>query len=529
MKNNSSKTLGDIIAERSNNYTFLEEKYQQMTERFLVLDPFSPPPNLSSALPLSVSIVIPAYNAEASIFACLVSIERSSFNLNHQNKLQVIVVDDGSTDNTWNIIKKSKFSMHLTVVKQTNHGQAQALNTGASIAEGDIIIFCDADMVLSYYTIDHLMTRHQKLPNVLLTGFRSDVLKTDHRVNPEFIREPGVNRSSYFIKDERIVFPTPGWPRNMCLASNHYKRLGHARGLWMPDDDDCEDPWLLSDLVIGALFSLSKEVFLSVGGYDERLHGWGCTDALLAAKAISTGQYVIPVYAASGLHISHPFRTKDKQLEYAQNRKKFFEIIETEQIDRHPDWIVRAKNRIIESIIKNPIQKSFKSTENLISKNTESLWSEIDSLLAIGEYSKAFIALSSRLTEDNNPEKLLRLGKILFGLGRYHEAINVLKELSGSMKISTELAVELSTAYAATGQFVKANKILMNLSRIHWQFPELSYLHQYSIQKHLVQGKKYFEQGFYDVAIRCFEISLIGEPKNKIALKYLEQCGNRIQ
>ncbi|MDP2637761.1 MAG: glycosyltransferase [Candidatus Levybacteria bacterium] len=525
MKKSTSKTLKEVISERDNDYSFLEKKYTQIGVESSLLDPFALPQYSSLAPPLTVSIVIPAFNVKGSILACLTSIEQSSFNLNYQNRLQVVVVDDGSTDGTWEIIKQFPFSMHLTAVKQNNHGQACALNTGISVAEGDIIISCDADMVLSYHAIGQFVARHQQIPNALLTGFRLDTPKTDPRVDHNLIRKYGSHQGSYFAKDERIVYPVSGWPNNMCLASDNYKRLGYSRGLWMPDDKICKDPWLLSDLVIGALFSLPREIFLNVGGYDERLHGWGSTDGLLAAKAISNSQFIIPVYAASGLHISHPFRTTDKQLEYSQNRKRFFEIIQTEKINSYPNWITKAKIRIIESFTKSPTQASFKPHKNRLNfEDDEFFWNKIDSLLAIGDYSEASIVISTYSMSNSDPKKLLRLGKISFGLGEYQETINVLKEISSTRNYELEATIQLSAAHAAIGEFATANTVLKELAEVNVQASSLSYWHKTSAQEHINQGEKYFNQGFYDIALRCFEAALIIDSRNKEALKRRDLC-----
>lgn len=227
MKNILSKTIKQVIAERSNDYTSLQDKYVQGSGTSFFLDPNAIPYSMPSLKPLTASVIIPAYNVKASILACLAAIEQSSFNIKYQDRLQVIVIDDGSTDGTWEIIKKTKFSLNITVIKQNNHGQAQALNTGISIAEGDIIISCDADMVLSYYTIEQFVTRHQQLPNVLLAGFRSNIKKDDVRVSHDFIRQHGSHRMPSFTTDERIVFPVAGWPSNMCLARRRI-RVEHA-------------------------------------------------------------------------------------------------------------------------------------------------------------------------------------------------------------------------------------------------------------------------------------------------------------
>lgn len=513
-----STTLKQALSKRSNDYTPLEEKYARVTGKSLFFDPFAPPPKIEPATPLTVSVVIPAWNVRESILVCLTAIEHSSFNLNHQDRIQVVVVDDGSTDDTWEIIKKSSFSLNLTAIRQNHSGQAQALNTGISIAEGDIIISCDADMVLCYHTIEYFVAPHQLLPNVLLIGFRSHTNKNNPQIDTQFISQHGSPQGAYFTGDERIVFPVPGWPSNMCLTSKHLKLLGNTRSLLMPDDD----VWYLPDLVFGALFSLPKSIYVSVGGYDERFHGWGCTDGFLAAKAIAAGQCIVPIYAASGLHISHPPRSGNKQqLEYKKNRDRFFRFLRTCKVSEYPNWLSHAKDRIIESFTSQSTRKpSGSSQKNSSQQRKEDNLNKIDSLFAIGEFTRAITVLKNCPGKDKNRAWILRLGRAFLGVGCYREAVKTLKK----MPVSTELAI----AQAANSQFVAARTTLKRLSQTHPQTPDLSYWYYCSAQKHIKQGITYLNQEFYHIALRCFEAALIIESNNKTALKYRNQCLQRL-
>ncbi|OGM25077.1 hypothetical protein A2627_00315 [Candidatus Woesebacteria bacterium RIFCSPHIGHO2_01_FULL_39_28] len=512
------KTIDQVLNEKSNDYSPLEDEYFKSTGHSLSLDPNNPPAPIPTVKPLNVSVVIPAWNASSTILSCLTAIEESSFNIKHQNRLQVIVIDDGSTDKTWEIVKNNDLSLHFMAIRTQNLGQAKALNTGISLAEGDIIVSCDADMILNYYAIEHFVTRHELFPNVLLAGFRSNSSKNDLRVKSEFMRQIGSPRGTFFAGDERIFYSTSGWPDNMCLTSGHFKNLGNSKGLWMPDDEICEDPWRLSDLVFGALFSLSRNVYIKIGGYDERLQGWGSTDGLLAAKAIANGQYVIPVYAASGLHINHQFRTKNKQEEYAKNRKMFFDIIKTEKISSYTDWIKKAKKRIIDSFSRNPQGKFLKSEkENSTQSKTINFTKKLDDLLALGQYSKAYdILVKARLKSGSN--HLLKLGKVLIGLNRYKEATDVLNEFP----------IELAIAQAASGLFAAAHKTLKNVVFVHPQSKELTYWYYTSTDTHIRQGSRYFRQEFYQIALRCFEAALINDPNNRKALNNRDKCLSRL-
>lgn len=95
--------------------------------------------------PKSFSIVIPAYNEEKTIEE-IVQAVLSSDTLGL--KKEIIVVDDGSIDNTPKILKKldKKHNNIKVVLKKKNEGKCSALKTGFSKAAGDIVIVQDADL-----------------------------------------------------------------------------------------------------------------------------------------------------------------------------------------------------------------------------------------------------------------------------------------------------------------------------------------------------------------------------------------------
>lgn len=91
-----------------------------------------------------VSAILAVYNSEATVEKALTSL------LTQSVPLEIIVVDDGSSDNTLTTIIRiiEVFPEHqVTVLKQQHGGPALARNLGASHATGDIILFVDADMV----------------------------------------------------------------------------------------------------------------------------------------------------------------------------------------------------------------------------------------------------------------------------------------------------------------------------------------------------------------------------------------------
>ncbi len=87
-----------------------------------------------------VSVIVPAYNAQSSLAACLAGLAAQEY---PRAAYEVIVVDDGSSDRTFEIAQ----SAGVCVIRQDNAGPASARNRGAAAANGDLLLFTDADCV----------------------------------------------------------------------------------------------------------------------------------------------------------------------------------------------------------------------------------------------------------------------------------------------------------------------------------------------------------------------------------------------
>lgn len=91
---------------------------------------------------MKLSVIIPVYNEEHVILSCLNSLEKQTM-----SDFEVIIVDDGSTDSTFSLLKQfktNKYKMH--VLLQSHKGPAAARNYGSSKAKGSILVFVDSDM-----------------------------------------------------------------------------------------------------------------------------------------------------------------------------------------------------------------------------------------------------------------------------------------------------------------------------------------------------------------------------------------------
>lgn len=101
---------------------------------------------------MKTSIVIPVYNNEQSVEQCI----RSIIDQTHKPD-EVIVIDDGSIDQSLTIVRNLKSQIsNLVVLHQKHKGPALARNLGAQKAKGDILVFVDADMSFDHYFLEKL-------------------------------------------------------------------------------------------------------------------------------------------------------------------------------------------------------------------------------------------------------------------------------------------------------------------------------------------------------------------------------------
>lgn len=118
-----------------------------------------------SSLP-TISVIIPTYNRKASLLRTLDSLRQQTFPM---DRFEVIVVDDGSTDNTLTISSQS-FPFAVRLVRQRNQGATAARNCGASISESDLLVFMDDDVTVSPATLAALAETCCQTAKVVAVG-----------------------------------------------------------------------------------------------------------------------------------------------------------------------------------------------------------------------------------------------------------------------------------------------------------------------------------------------------------------------
>lgn len=111
-----------------------------------------------------VSIIIPAYNVEGYISKGIESCIKQSF-----ENIEIVIVDDGSTDDTWNLIEKYKrIDARIVAIHQNNKGVSAARNCALENATGKMALFLDSDDWLEIEAVSELKKISENNPNYLV-------------------------------------------------------------------------------------------------------------------------------------------------------------------------------------------------------------------------------------------------------------------------------------------------------------------------------------------------------------------------
>jgi len=103
-----------------------------------------------SGVKMKVSIIIPVYNAEKYIKKCLDSILKQTY-----KNIEIIVINDGSTDKSYDVLKK--YEDKIILINQKNHGVSYSRNVGIEKATGDYIMFVDGDDWIDIDMIENMI------------------------------------------------------------------------------------------------------------------------------------------------------------------------------------------------------------------------------------------------------------------------------------------------------------------------------------------------------------------------------------
>ena len=177
---------------------------------------------------MKVSIIVPAYNNEKTIKRCLDSLINQSF-----KDIEIIVINDGSSDKTKDMLDEYLKYDNVFVFNTENHGQSAARNLGLDKAIGDYICFLDAD---DYVSKDGL----EKLYNKARSGNFDVVLSNVNIIYPDHnvivnsgLKEDTEGRNK--IKELMIFSYSAGVIWNKIYKKDILKNIRFKEGIWYED------------------------------------------------------------------------------------------------------------------------------------------------------------------------------------------------------------------------------------------------------------------------------------------------------
>ena len=144
---------------------------------------------------IKVSIIVPCYNAQNYLDKCLNSILKQTY-----KNIELICINDGSTDNTLNILKKyKKNDTRVKIIDKKNEGVSAARNDGIKNSIGSYILFVDSDDYIELNMVEYLLNK--------AIHFSADIVKC--------------NRSDVY-DDGKIVLRAPLWNKETVIESSEF-------------------------------------------------------------------------------------------------------------------------------------------------------------------------------------------------------------------------------------------------------------------------------------------------------------------
>ena len=161
----------------------------------------------------SCTVIVPAYNEGKQVYDTLLSLTNSSY---PEAKLQLIAIDDGSKDDTWDWMKKAKEQLgdRVAIYQQpTNQGKRHALHRGFKLATGEVFVTVDSDSIVEKDTLRNLVSPFVTNENCGAVAGNVRVLNNQKAIIPRMLNVSFVFSFEFIRSAQSVlgsVLCTPG-------------------------------------------------------------------------------------------------------------------------------------------------------------------------------------------------------------------------------------------------------------------------------------------------------------------------------
>ncbi len=264
---------------------------------------------------IQFSIIIPAYNRAHQLLLTLASFNNQ---INSKGSYEVIVVDDGSTDDTREIVQSYPATYPLTYTNtERNTGRSCARNRGIALAKGHYVIFCDSDFFVIPKFIQIVREYHRRYSKSVISGVPYSWNSAYTHYYPDFPQEQkvemyqtlqpyGLWHDSFWGEEKRIVSIV----KQEDIYNNNFAKIKHLLTPWTLTLDTNKEkqqakvaPWLL---FVTRCVSVEKQYLERVGGFDENFLSYGLEDWELGFRLHQLGLSFVSIDKTVGYHQEHP-------------------------------------------------------------------------------------------------------------------------------------------------------------------------------------------------------------------------------
>lgn len=212
-----------------------------------------------------ISIVVPAYNAAGVIERCINSVLQQTY-----SDFELLIVDDGSTDNTAELVAvRAALDARIRLIQQANAGVSSARNTGIDAASGDLLCFIDSDDTVSANYLEILYTLYSPGALPVIDVMRSDGVGSALSNMPEIYTLDATWTDSYFCGQLRYGIAFSVWNK---LYSLQIIRREHIS--FLPELSIGEDMLFVSSIcsIVNSFISAMRPVTITTLYRDRLCH-----------------------------------------------------------------------------------------------------------------------------------------------------------------------------------------------------------------------------------------------------------------
>lgn len=322
-----SSSLKIRMSNLSNDYSFIEKKF-----KFIIGQELLSTNSIKKEFKIKeMSIIIPVYNQDVAF--SLLSIQGQKISKEDKQKLQVIIINDGSKNDVINDINKvkNKLDFEVDIISfSKNMGLSNARNAGLAIAKNDLILFMDSDIILSENYIRDINIRLQLIPNAIFICMRKNIKNDSKILNDQALLKG--TKSCFDFDDSRVITKGKDYhigcdklygneEISVLDDTDYFKELGFGSQI---------EIYNISTVVTGHNIAINREMIKSNQPFENKFKGWGMEDSYFASKLISEGCFVIPVLSSCVYHIEHPPRSgsnEKKNEEALRNYNLYSDLI----------------------------------------------------------------------------------------------------------------------------------------------------------------------------------------------------------